>query len=147
MLSGLIRLPLLSDHQDLLLAAVVDFLSSSLSLIGGVNKHNPSPNRLATKQATSSAALAIPLDIMSDTALLASGEQDSADAYDAEDDAGLEATSFAPIEEYSPLGYNVSFFNATLLNTSAIVYASLLLRFYRVNVCVRSVPGSSRPRA
>ncbi|KAG9126928.1 hypothetical protein FRC07_001392, partial [Ceratobasidium sp. 392] len=62
--------------------------------------------------------------------LLASAEHDEM----AEDDSGLEATSFAPIEEYSPLGYNVGLFNATLLNTSAIIgtgifsTSSLILR-------------------
>ncbi|KAG8683702.1 hypothetical protein FRC09_015907, partial [Ceratobasidium sp. 395] len=53
---------------------------------------------------------------MSRSPLLASAENEEV----AEGDSGLEATSFAPIEDYSPLGYNVGLFNATLLNTSAI---------------------------
>jgi hypothetical protein len=58
---------------------------------------------------------------MSRTPLLAPSDQGDAGTYAVEGDPGLEATSFVPIEEYSPLGYNVSFFNATLLNTSAMV--------------------------
>ncbi|KAG8733651.1 hypothetical protein FRC12_018811 [Ceratobasidium sp. 428] len=54
---------------------------------------------------------------MSRSPLLASAENEEV----AEGDSGLEATSFAPIEDYSPLGYNVGLFNATLLNTSAII--------------------------
>ncbi|QRV75849.1 amino acid permease [Ceratobasidium sp. AG-Ba] len=54
---------------------------------------------------------------MSRTPLLAATNQEEV----GEEDQGLEATSFAPIEEYSPLGYNVGLFNATLLNTSAII--------------------------
>ncbi|CAE6411073.1 unnamed protein product [Rhizoctonia solani] len=38
-----------------------------------------------------------------------------------EDEAGQASTALAPIEETSPLGYNVNFVNATLVNTSAIV--------------------------
>ncbi|KAG8735570.1 hypothetical protein FRC10_010392 [Ceratobasidium sp. 414] len=67
---------------------------------------------------------------MSRTPLLASTEHDET----TEGDPGLEVTSFAPIEDISPLGYNVGLLNATLLNTSAIVgvgifsTSSLILR-------------------
>ncbi|KAG9097730.1 hypothetical protein FS749_005663 [Ceratobasidium sp. UAMH 11750] len=67
---------------------------------------------------------------MSRTPLLASTEHDEI----TEGDPGLEVTSFAPIEDISPLGYNVGLFNATLLNTSAIIgtgifsTSSLILR-------------------
>lgn len=43
------------------------------------------------------------------------------DAYDAEEEAGQTLTALAPIEEASPLGYNVDFVNATLMNTSAMI--------------------------
>ncbi|CAE6431953.1 unnamed protein product [Rhizoctonia solani] len=41
--------------------------------------------------------------------------------YDDEEDAGQVLTALAPIEETSPLGYNVDFVNATLMNTSAMI--------------------------
>ncbi|CAE6508820.1 unnamed protein product [Rhizoctonia solani] len=41
--------------------------------------------------------------------------------YDDEDEAGQAITALAPIEETSPLGYNVDFLNATLMNTSAMI--------------------------
>ncbi|KAF8706004.1 Amino acid permease, partial [Rhizoctonia solani] len=40
--------------------------------------------------------------------------------YESED-TGQELTALVPIEETSPLGYNVNFFNATLMNTSAMI--------------------------
>ncbi|CAE6496194.1 unnamed protein product [Rhizoctonia solani] len=41
--------------------------------------------------------------------------------FEDEEEAGQALTALAPIEETSPLGYNVSFGNATLLNTSAMI--------------------------
>ncbi|CAE6410754.1 unnamed protein product [Rhizoctonia solani] len=41
--------------------------------------------------------------------------------YEDEDETGQALTALAPIEETSPLGYNVSFVNATLMNTSAMI--------------------------
>ncbi|CEL61089.1 High-affinity methionine permease OS=Saccharomyces cerevisiae (strain ATCC 204508 / S288c) GN=MUP1 PE=1 SV=1 [Rhizoctonia solani AG-1 IB] len=38
-----------------------------------------------------------------------------------EEEAGQALTALAPIEETSPLGYNVDFTNATLMNTSAMI--------------------------
>ncbi|KAG9126926.1 hypothetical protein FRC07_001390 [Ceratobasidium sp. 392] len=71
---------------------------------------------------------------MSDrTPLLATSNSENA-SYATEDDAGLETTSSVPIEKFSPLGYNVGFANATLLNISAMIgtgifsTSSLILR-------------------
>jgi hypothetical protein len=48
-------------------------------------------------------------------------DHDGPALYDTEDDAGQAITALAPIEESSPLGYNVNFFNATSLNVSVMV--------------------------
>ncbi|KAG8736492.1 hypothetical protein FRC12_017577, partial [Ceratobasidium sp. 428] len=67
------------------------------------------------------------------TPLLATNDSDNT-VYSTEDDSGLEVTSSVPIEKFSPLGYNVGFWNATLLNISAMIgtgifsTSSLILR-------------------
>lgn len=53
--------------------------------------------------------------------LTALGDHDDPALYETEEDSGQEATSLAPIEDSSPLGYNVNFFNATMLNVSVMV--------------------------
>ncbi|KDN44460.1 hypothetical protein RSAG8_05507, partial [Rhizoctonia solani AG-8 WAC10335] len=41
--------------------------------------------------------------------------------YEDENEAGQALTALAPIEETSPLGYNINFVDATLMNTSAMI--------------------------
>ncbi|KAB5593315.1 High-affinity methionine permease [Ceratobasidium theobromae] len=53
--------------------------------------------------------------------LTALGDHDDPALYETEEDSGQEATSLAPIEDSSPLGYNVNFFNATMLNVSVMI--------------------------
>ncbi|CUA77047.1 Cytochrome c oxidase subunit 1 [Rhizoctonia solani] len=48
-------------------------------------------------------------------------ESDDPTSYEDEDGPRQALTALAPIEETSPLGYNVNFINATLLNTSAMI--------------------------
>lgn len=53
--------------------------------------------------------------------LLDSVDQDEYVVYPERADAEEDLMSLAPVEESSPLGYNVGLLNATLLNTSAMV--------------------------
>lgn len=53
--------------------------------------------------------------------LLVSGEQGESVAHEEGEGAEDSLLSFAPVEESSPLGYNVGLLNATMLNTSAMV--------------------------
>ncbi|CAE6471195.1 unnamed protein product, partial [Rhizoctonia solani] len=48
-------------------------------------------------------------------------ESDNSALYEDEDEAGKALTALAPIEETSPLGYNIDFVDATLINTSAMI--------------------------
>ena len=53
--------------------------------------------------------------------LLALGEQGEGESHEEVENAEDTIMSFAPVEESSPLGYNVGLLNATMLNTSAMV--------------------------
>jgi len=53
--------------------------------------------------------------------LLVSGEQGEGTSYEEGEGAEDSLLSFAPVENSSPLGYNVGLLNATMLNTSAMI--------------------------
>ncbi|KAJ1304375.1 hypothetical protein OPQ81_005527 [Rhizoctonia solani] len=53
-------------------------------------------------------------------------EPDDPNLHDDDDEAGKALTALAPIEETSPLGYNVNFMNALLVNTSAMIGVGIL---------------------
>ncbi|KAG9104372.1 hypothetical protein FRC06_003178 [Ceratobasidium sp. 370] len=74
---------------------------------------------------------------MSDrTPLLATSDPENTTTYTPEDDTGLEVISSVPIEKLSPLGYNVSFLNATLLNISGMIGTGI---FSTSSLVLRSV--------